>query len=252
MPYGVAMSRTSGAARDRSPRAVRRLGAALPLLLPVVLALAVTVALAGCGTSAPTGSPSSDAPAGATDCRAQWQQVADGLAGRDQQVDPSDLADRWTAVLATAQYYATSATAADCGAALADQQDTVREIQAWSAQLRRYDIPYRFGALAPVATDYLLAPAPTNGAGTNGAGTKAAKVPPTKKQVQAALTTLQNTATLATTDMQAGWDEATAVDLGDPAAVRHTLDDLAFLAGDSAPYQTCAAALAVLEQAKAL
>lgn len=240
----------------------------------VITGLLATVGVAlvgGCGASPP--SVRGDAAARAADCRDQWQQVADGLAGRDQQVDPSDLADRWTAVLATAQYYATSATAADCGKPLADQQDTVREIQAWSARLRRYDIPYRFGALAPVATDYLLAPAPTPGKATATApgtspgtsrgtspGTSSGQAPggsgpsrslPTKKQVQAALTTLQDTATLATTDMQAGWDEAVAVDLGDPAAVQHTLDDLAFLAGDSTPYQTCEAALAVLERARA-
>ncbi|MGN6251689.1 MAG: hypothetical protein ACTHNS_07735 [Marmoricola sp.] len=197
--------------------------------------------LAGCGTT----TPSSGAPdgAGAAGCRAQWQQVADALAGRDQQVDPSDLAPRWTAVLATAQYYATTADGGDCGAALAQQRETVQEIQAWSEQLRSYDMPYRFAALAPVATDYLLA----DGAVRRGAGATA----PSKKQVRTALSTLQDTATLATTDMRAGWDEAVAVDLTDEQAKRRTLRDLAFLAGDSTPYQQCLRALGVLERARA-
>jgi hypothetical protein len=228
-------------------------------VLPFLAGGVAAGVLAGCGASSPSAPGRPDAAAAAADCRDRWQHVADQITGRDQQVNPSDLADRWTAALGTAQYYATSATAADCGAPLAHEQDTIRQIQAWSAQLRRYDIPYLFGALAPVATDYLLAPAP-KGAGKNGAGKKGpgkkgtakkgAAAPPTKKQVQAALTTLQDTATLATTDMQAGWDEATTVDLDDPAAVQHTLADLAFLAGDSTPYQTCEAALAVLERAK--
>lgn len=242
MPYGVAMSRRSVAVRRRGS------AAAAAVLVGAVLPLA---GLAGCGgTTAPAdaGVTSTAPDAGAADCRAQWRQMADSLTGRDQQVDPSDLADRWTSVLATAQYYATSATAQDCGAALTGQQDAVRKIQAWSAQLRDFDVPYRFAALAPVATDYLLAsPSPSRSAS---AGRQPGKGP-TAQQLQAALTTLQDTATLATTDMQAGWDEATAVDLDDAAAVKRTLDDLAFLARDSTPYQKCLAALIVLERARA-
>lgn len=208
---------------------------------------ATLAVLAGCGDAGRATAPAhprAGTPA-AVACRARWQQLTNSLAGRDQQVDPSDLADRWTTVLATAQYYATSATAGDCGSALREQQHTVRALQDWSARLRAYDVPSRFGDLAPVATDYLLAPLP---AVRHDHGT--VQKPPSKRQVQQALTTLQNTATLATTDMRAGWDEADAVDLGDAAAVRRTLKDLAFLAGDSTPYQQCEAALRVLERAK--
>lgn len=208
------------------------------------LALGVVTA---CGDSgqAPSEAHPPDAAAAAVGCRERWQQVAGSLAGRDQQVNPSDLAERWTSVLATAQYYATSATAGDCGATLRAAQDTIGRIQDWSAKLRRYDVPSRFGALAPVATDYLLAPLPSP---RRDHGT--VERPPTKAQVRRALTTLQDSATLATTDMQAGWDEADAVDLTDQAAVRRTLADLDFLAGDSTPFQQCAGALAVLERAQ--
>jgi hypothetical protein len=69
--------------------------------------------------------------------------------------------------------------------------------------------------------------------------------------VRAALTVLQRQASAAVADMQDGWEEAATVDLDDPAAVRRTLADLRFLAGDSTPFQACRSALTVLEDAGA-
>lgn len=222
----------------------RRVSAPVRAAATTLLAIALAWAMVACGTTAvekPTG-PSQDTLA----CRAQWQALGGTLKGRDEQTDPSDLAERWNAAIATVQYYATSATATDCQTALVDQKAATERINAMSASLRRFDIAYRMGTLAPAATDYLThrLPKPQHAHGKE-------VRPPKKAAVQTALTTLQNQATASMTDMADGWAEANSVDLTDPAAVRKVLKDLDFLAGDSGPFQDCLAALAVLKHTAA-
>jgi hypothetical protein len=233
MPYGVPMP---FAAQRRACAPARGIVSAL-------LAIALAWSMAACGSTAkagqPTG-PSQDVLA----CRAQWKALGDSLKGRDDQTNPSDLAERWNASIATVQYYTTTATAQDCQTALNDQNATIARIKTMSAELRPYDIAHRMGALAPAATDYLTNPLP-KAHRSHGRLIR----PPKKAVVQAALTTLQNQATVSMTDMADGWAEANSADLTRPAAVRRVLKDLGFLAGDSGPFQACLAALGVLQHA---
>ena len=228
-------------------------------------ALVATVVLAACGTTTAPGTGGTDGPVGATGTstgtptgtatssptlsasQRQWSELADALAGRDTATNPSDLAGRWAPVVASAEHYRENATDDDCvgaGSPLAQAQDTVSRIEDLSSQLRPFDIGHRAAPLASVGADYLRAPLPR----PRGRGPVADR-PPSKAQVGRALTVLEQQTAASVADMQDGWDEANAVDLGDPAAVRRTVADLRFLAGDSAPFQACAAALAVLVRA---
>ncbi|WP_310962893.1 hypothetical protein [Nocardioides terrisoli] len=205
----------------------------------VVLLLALALSAGGCGSSPE--SPLTQPSAAAQQCRDQWKALGDSLRGRDQQPDPSDLAQRWASALATVDYYTTSATAGDCPGPLADQRTADDRIQQLSARLRPFDISYQMSDVAPIATDYLLAPTPQH-------GRHGKHQPPTKSQVRRALATLQTQAAASVSDMHDGWTEASTVDLTDPAAVDKVVSDLSFLAGDSAPFQSCLAALRVLRR----
>lgn len=198
--------------------------------------------LAGCTSTPQTVAP----PPAALKCRKQWTQLVGSLAQQGKQSNPSDLASRWTTIAATAQYYETSASAADCGSTLSDTKQTIQQTQAFIIKIRSYDMVYRTASVAPQATDYLTNKLP-----------KAKKikgkrvVPPTKAAVRKALSTLKSQARASATNMQDGWGEADQVDLTNAKAVAKTLSDLKFLAGDSSAYQACAGALKVLERAAA-
>lgn len=216
-----------------------------------VAALVVALTLTGCGSSA---EPRADQPVhpdqATIQCRTAWKSLSDSLRGHDERADPSDLASRWTPVIATVGYYVITATAQDCPDALNAQKAANARIEKLSARLRPFDISHRMSSLAPVATDYLTTAGKTLQR-TRGRGHRKAPQPPSKKTVSRALRTLQDQTAAAVSDMQDGWSEADAVDLTDPAAVRKVLSDLGFLAADSAPFQACLKALRVLEQLQA-
>jgi hypothetical protein len=229
-------------------------------LRPTAVLLGATLAfvLAGCGASTAPGTGGTDGPVATTTatpaatpalsaCQAQWSDLAEALAGRDAATDPSDLADRWAPVLATAEHYRASATDDDCVgpiAPLAQAQDTIARIEELSAQLRQFDVAHRAAPLLSDAAAYLRNPLPR----PRGTGPHADR-PPSKADVRRALAVLEQQTAASFADMKDGWDEANAVDLADDAAVRRTVADLRFLAGDSAPFRACAAALVVLTRA---
>jgi hypothetical protein len=194
------------------------------------------------GAGGPTGPTGGDADAA---CRAQWGGLADDLHGRDTRPDPSDLAARWAPVVAAAEHYRQAARADDCvgaGSPLAQAQDTVSRIEDLSSQLRELDIAHRAAPLTLAASVYLHGRVPRSQHGDR---------PPSRAQVRRALAVLRAQTAASVLDMQDGWEEAGAVDLADRAAVRRTVADLRFLAGDSAPFQACVAALDVLVRAAA-
>lgn len=216
-----------------------------------VAALVLAVTLTGCGSSP---EPQADHPAtpdqATIQCRTAWKSLGDSLRGHDKRADPSDLATRWTSVIATVDYYVTTATAQDCPDALDAQKAANARIEKLSARLRPFDISHRMSSLAPVAIDYLTTAEKTPGR-VHGREHRKAPKPPSKKAVERALRTLQDQVIAAVSDMQDGWSEANTVDLTDPTAVRKAVSDLKFLAGDSAPFQACLKSLRILEQLKA-
>jgi hypothetical protein len=223
------------------------------LAVPVVLAL--LLGTTGCGTQR---SEARTGPDRATlDCRQQWSDLGDTLRGRDAQTTPSALADRWNSVIATIDYYADSATAHDCSTTLSGQRTRITQLEEFSARLHRFDVGYLMSDVAGLATDYLARPLPPPRRLPAKAGHKTAKgkqrvttvKPPSKAEVRAALTSLQKDAELSVADMQAGWQEANAIDLSDPAQQRKAVKDLTFLAGDSTPFQASLAAIRLLREA---
>lgn len=203
--------------------------------------LAAMFGMAGCGGTT-TRKVADDKPSvdqAALDCRAQWRTLGDRLAGRDQRPFPSDLAARWTSVLAGIDYHATSASAEDCDQPLSDQRAEVTRVVDFTKSLRVYDVRYRLSVLRRTASAYLTAPK---------LPARIGKSVPSKKAVRRALATATKTAPAAVADMRDGWTGAETADLTDDTARTRALADLKFLAGDSMPFQQCVAALRVLRK----
>lgn len=212
---------------------------ALRLVLgPVVVVLVA----AGCGQATPAPGAGTTAPSKAAQaCRDRWAALGKELQGRAAATEPSALPARWNSVVATVGYYATSASADDCPAALAGQRAAATTLAAFSARVRRYDPAYQLARLRSRAAAYVAAPLPRP------ARVKGKRVPPVpKRTVRLAVATLAATAPRAVADMADGWHQLDTLDLTDTGAVRSALSDLAFLAQDSAPFRACAQAAAVL------
>jgi hypothetical protein len=206
--------------------------------------LVVLLVAAGCGHPTPpppttAAGPTRDAQA----CRDQWHDLGTELQDRAAATEPSALPARWNSVVATVGYYATSATAADCPAALDAQRTAATALTAFSAQVRRFDPAYQLAQLRPRAATYVAGPLPKP------TRVKGKRVPPVpKRTVRTALATLTASAPRAVADMADGWHELDTLDLTNAAAVRAALADLAFLAQDSQPFRACAQAAAVLRR----
>jgi hypothetical protein len=215
--------------------------------LVVALVLVLAVALTGCGEgknkakAAPTG-PSPEV----TSCRAQWSDLAGRYDGRSDSTLDSDLGSRWNTVLATLDYYVTSASAKDCQTLLDNQQSAINDLEAFSTMLRRWDMNYQDLDAVNAVDRYLRSPLPKLKPLKKG---KPAPKPASKKLLRRAVTLLRSNAPGASTDMAAGWEEANQVDL-DPAAEAKAVKDLAFLASQSTRYQICLVALKVIRQAE--
>ncbi|HET6152274.1 MAG TPA: hypothetical protein VFE15_04915 [Marmoricola sp.] len=215
---------------------MRRLAPAA--LLGAVLVLSVVTA--GCGAQ-PKAAPT---PTGQTlkQCHDQWRDVAQDVAGLDQDTDPSALATRWTSVIATIAYYRASTSAQGCPDDIATEVAAISALRQFSARLRPYDMAYQLTTITPSVDLYLQQPlpAPTR----EPKGKKVA--PPTKAAVTAALATLTSKAAPANADLQPGWEQMASVELTDATAVDSAIQDLQFLAQDSPSWLACATALKTL------
>ena len=87
-----------------------------PLLVVVLL-----LGSSGCGTEERAVAEKKP-DQGTADCREQWADLGDEVDGNQSRPEPSHLASRWTAVVATIDYYVTSAEESDCGEQLATQK----------------------------------------------------------------------------------------------------------------------------------
>lgn len=213
----------------------------------VVPLAAVLLTLAGCGgdDEADDGSGQEGASEAALACRAEWRGVEETLPqagpGDGGPPTPSWLGSRRVTLAAEVDYYATSATAADCEERLPAARRTARQIDDFGASLRRYDMEQRLAGYERGAA--LAAYARPSG--------REGRAAPSVRQVRAALTGLRRLAPQATGEQSAAWQQAAVVDLGDERARERAVADLRVVSGESAAYRDAAAAARVLDRAVA-
>ncbi|MCW2755677.1 MAG: hypothetical protein JWQ32_3088 [Marmoricola sp.] len=205
----------------------------------VVLAVALALIASGCGAHRAHASTELRA---LQQCRAQWRDVAQSVAGLDGDTNPSALATRWTTVIATVAYYQDTASAKGCRARVATQVRAITTLRDFSAQLRPYDMAYQAEAVAPAVDLYLhdALPAPVR----SSRGKKIA--PPSKQAVTAAAATLSEHAAQANADLAPAWEQFASVEITDEATVRSAMADLDSLARSSADWTACDQALQVI------
>jgi hypothetical protein len=224
----------------RAPVAVRR-----PALVPGLL-VALLLPLGGCGSAE---ADETDQPSAATlSCREQWSDLEAAVEGRDSSSHPSALASRWTTILATVDYYATSARASDCGRTVSAQEKAMDDLAAFGTRLAPYDVELRLEQVQQDAGEYAAGPtppAPEPGAEKKGRKRqKRTPAPPTPDAVAQSLKTLTAQAPVASQEQGPGWQQAAVADLADTAATAKTVKDLAFLSSESPAYRACSLALA--------
>jgi hypothetical protein len=210
-------------------------------LPPALLALLLAVVMGGCGQDG--GSPSdARAERALKACRAQWHDVGDSVLGMDQDSNPSSLAERWTSVIATVEYYQTTDSSKDCQTNIETQLKAVTALRQFSEKLRPYDMTYQLAQVQAAVDLYLHDPLPDPVRGESGKKVR----PPSKAAVTQAMDTLTANAAQANTELQPAWGQAASVDLGDVSALTTTMQDLDQLAQDSPHWVRCEQALQVL------
>jgi hypothetical protein len=225
-------------------------------LLPAALSAALGLAmLTGCGDD--PGSKQ-DQPSKATlACRATWKHLGEDIAPQVALTEPSALPRRWNTVAATVDYYRTTATKADCGDRIDQQEQAISSLKAFSARLTGFDMQAQLGLVAQDAQTYAAGPwpaAPTpSPAPKKKKGKRLPKPvrPPKPALVGAALTALKAEAPVATQQQGPGWEEASVIDLDDTAATTKTIKDLQFLSTQSTGWHACQVALATIRAALA-
>jgi hypothetical protein len=205
------------------------------------LAAILTVVLAACGSSAES-SADAKAERALRDCHAQWSDVGETVLGMDQDSNPSALADRWTSVIATVEYYKNSDDATDCQDRIATQVKAIAALRQFSEKLRPYDMTYQLAQVRPSIDLYLNDPLPNPVRGEDGKPVR----PPAKSAVSAAMDTLTTDAAPANEELAPGWSQISSVDLDDVTALTKAVQDLDFLAQDSPHWRRCEEALQVL------
>ena len=219
----------------------------------VCAGMALVLLLAGCGSD----EKPADQPSKATmACRGQWKDLGAQVRGNDEKTNPSALAPRWNTVVATIDYYVSSAKASDCGEALDRQKAAIGALTAFGARLAPYDMELRLEQVRDAAQKYAAGPRPTPSPSpaTKKKSKKHAKkppLPPAPPTIAAAVKTLVSQAPVATQQQGPGWSQARVVELTDKAAVAKTVKDLAFLSTQSPAWRACTAALARIKLALA-
>lgn len=211
------------AVRPRSPRR-----------LPLV-ALVLTLALAGgCGGQAADGEPATE------NCREQWRDVAQTVYEMDSEGHPSAMAERWSTIIAGAEYQRDFGDGEDCTRRIDQTIESIDTLRRFSDRLRDFDMEYQLHVLAPQAELYLTDDRPRAVEGVR---------PPSKPKVNAAYQTLRERADDANEQLTPAWHQALSIDLDDPAQVSKAIKDLDRLAVSSPAFQECQAAITVLVRA---
>ncbi|MCW2854687.1 MAG: hypothetical protein JWR52_302 [Marmoricola sp.] len=217
------------------PRQTRRPS----LRAAAVPALALALTVSGCGANRAPASTESQA---LRQCRAQWRDVAQSVAGLDGDTNPSALATRWTTVIATVAYYQGTASAKGCRATVATQVRAITALRDFSTPLRPYDMAYQAEAVAPAVDLYLHDPLPAPVRSTRGKNVP----PPSKQAVTTAAATLGEHAAQANADLAPAWEQFASVEITDDATVRSAMADLDSLARSSVDWTACEQALQVI------
>lgn len=219
-------------------RPVRRVNSALAILV-----VSAALGLAGCGDDedAADATGSSGASA-AADCHEQWREVGESVLGLDQDGYPSGLASRWTAVIASVDYYENSEPTADCPDLVEKQTTEISSLRQFSDKLRPYDMSYQLDQARAAIDLYLHDPLPEPARDETGKLVR----PPSKEAVVRAFRTLTALAAPADADLQPGWSQMSTVPLDDVEALRSAVTDLDALAQASENWRRCEAALQVL------
>ncbi|MET0837297.1 MAG: hypothetical protein ABWY19_00845 [Marmoricola sp.] len=221
------------------------------------VAAAIVLLLAGCGNDEPAEDQPSKA---AQSCRDDWKELAAKVRGNDTKTNPSALAQRWTSVAATVDYYATSATAEGCDEAIAQQEEAISALEEFGEKLAPYDMELRLEQVRDAAEAYAAgptpAPSPSPSPAKKGDKKKQKKAkqppaPPSPPTISNAVKTLVAQAPVATEQQGPGWQQASVVELSDKAAVAKAVKDLAFLSTESSAWRACRAALARINTALA-
>lgn len=208
--------------------------AAIPLLITFVVAAVIgglvagVFALAGGGADESTDSGPSTAT---LECRDRWSTLTATWEERAAGEFVSDLAPRWSALAANADLMSTT-SGDDCDEAITAAERTAADIENLSDQVRRFDMVYVHEQISAPAEAWLAGDPPKARA----------------KRVRAALKVLAAQGPLASEDMAAGWQGAVQTDLADEEAVQQLLSEMSFLANDSVPYRTGAAALSRIDR----
>ena len=223
----------------------------LRVALPVVAMLLLVPV--GCGQESagkPNAAATKKPDPGAEDCRSQWADLGKSVEGNEEKTEPSAMAERWNAVVATIDYYAAAATKADCEDRLDAQKSAITALTAFQGRLRPYDVEYRFAQVRSDAEKYAAGPQPS-APKPRKKGAKPPAAPPAPKDVGAAMKTVTDQAATAAKDQAPGWQQADVAELTDKAAVDKAVKDLAFLSTESKAYAACAQALATIKKALA-
>jgi hypothetical protein len=221
--------------------------------------VALVLLLGACGSDDQEG----DSPDKATSaCRGQWKDLGKQVRGNDEKTNPSALTERWNSVVATIDYYESSATSKGCDEALSSQKDAITALTAFGTKLAPYDMELRLQEIRDDAEAYAEGPpAPSPSPSPTPTSrdkkkqpkkkVKAPPAPPTPAQIGVVLKTFTTQAPLATQQQGPGWEQARVTELSDPAAVAKAIKDLAFLSTESPAWRTCAAALVQIKTALA-
>ncbi len=216
----------------------------------------LALVLAGCGSTTEVTEKEGPSKA-ALACRGHWKDLGNQIEGRNEETHPSALPERWTTVVATVDYYASSAGGKDCQAAIETQKKAISALEDFSDKLAPYDMELRVDQLRNDAQDYASGPRPPAPSPTATKGKKGKKKskkpprPPKPADVAAALKTATTQASLATEQQGPAWRQARVVELSDAAAVRKAVKDLRFLSSQSAAYTRCTKALSTIRTALA-
>ena len=208
--------------------------------LAVVL-LAAVLGLTSCGSEEPGKESDADATA-AAECHQQWEEVGQSVLGLDRETTPSSLASRWTAVIASVDYYENSEPTDECLDLVEKQTKEISSLRQFSEKLRPYDMSYQLDQVRAAIDLYLHDPLPEPTRDQNGKPVR----PPSKEAVVRGFRTLTAQAAVADSDLEAGWKQMSTVPLDDVEALRKAVTDLDDLAHTSEAWLQCEAALQVL------
>lgn len=213
--------------------------------------LLAAIALTGaCGTAEKPAARATRSPDQATSqCRAKWADLAQRIEGNQRQEEPSALADRWNSVVATADYYATSARSGDCTTRLDDQEKAISRLRSFEKSLQPWDMEHQLSDVETRADAYASSPRPKPSTGKKGGDSGGKDSAPSPAAVKKALATLRRLAPTATEDQRPGWQQAEVVDLQDESAVKKARNDLDFLSHQSKAWRSCDDAVRLIRKA---